>query len=66
MKTAGAQDWEGLERTDAAMVAVRRAMTNGVDPRQAIRDLLVAATDLASAYGVAGAVQKRGKNSESL
>ncbi|MEV5540068.1 hypothetical protein AB0L13_24750 [Saccharopolyspora shandongensis] len=38
------------------MVAVRRTLSSGTDPKQAIQDLLTAVTDLAEAHGIASPV----------
>ncbi|GAA2806690.1 hypothetical protein [Saccharopolyspora taberi] len=45
-----------IERADVATVAVRRALSSGTNPQQAIQDLLTAVTDLAEAHGIAAPV----------
>lgn len=56
LQVRGSHSWEAVERADAAMVAVRRTLSSGTDPQQAIQDLLTAVTDLAEAHGIAAPV----------
>jgi hypothetical protein len=42
-----------VERADAAIVAVRRTLSTGTDPRQGIQDLLTAVHELAASHGIA-------------
>lgn len=56
LQAGGSRSWEAVERADAAMAAVRRTLSSGTDPQQAIQDLLTAVTDLAEAHGIAARI----------